>query len=261
MLLRYPGGKSRGPICKRLVDLISDRYQPGYVFGDTFFGGGGVTFCLLKKGIIDTLLINDFDKAVHDLWNCVIEQPGELCRRVKLFKPSVDKFIRFKQAIIDNGSTNLGFEMLVVNRTSHAGRGTKAGPQGGLKQNGRYKIDCRWNPDTLSSNIWKAHDLLTRVNLIGGRCHNKSYENLLDCADLHYFDPPYWEIGEELYRCAFTEDDHLSFYKQLNARRNWVLSYNNHPHVLDLYRKFTLEVGSVAGNGGTKKSSEVIICN
>lgn len=260
MLLRYPGGKSRGAICKRLVELIKERYDYG-TFGETFFGGGGITFKLLQEGVLESIIINDFDKPVADLWTYVIQDPDYLCSRVKRFKPSVDRFLKSKRCILGKLDHDLGFDMLVVNRLSHAGRGVKAGPQGGFDQKGKYKIDCRWNPDTLCKNIQKAFELLNSVSIYGNKCWNVNYERLLSRADFHYFDPPYWEIGQELYNCSFTEDNHRTLYGHLRYRHDWILSYNNHPSVVDLYSKYHIEIGSTAGNGGEKKESEIIICS
>ena len=260
MLLRYPGGKSRGPLSKRIVEIIKDNYSGG-TFAEPFFGGGGITFYLLKEGVVDRLLINDFDLHLTHLWNLVIHEPRYLRKKVKAFNPSVHNFLKFKQMLLDDVSPHLGFEYLVVNRTSHAGRGVKAGPQGGLKQQGKYKIDCRWNPDKLVAHIDEAHELLTSVKLSGNQCYCDSYYVFLERSDFYYFDPPYWDIGEEMYNISFTERDHIYLYERLKTRRNWVLSYNNHKRVLDLYKSFDIEVTDTSGNGGHKKESEVIICN
>lgn len=260
MLLRYPGGKSRGALSNRLVSLIKKMYSGG-TFGETFFGGGGITFSLLKSGSIERLLINDFDLPLSHLWNLVIHEPDYLCKKVRNFTPSVRKFLKFKTNILNDESAHLGFEMLVVNRTSHAGRGVKAGPQGGLDQNGKYKIGCRWNPDTLVKNIQKASELLNSVKLVGNQCYCESYTHFLRRADFHYFDPPYWGIGEEMYNVSFSEKDHLKLADKLQSLDNWLLSYNNHPRVIELYPTHKIEIGTATGNGGTKISSEVIICS
>ena len=135
--LRYPGGKSQGPICKRIVSTIEQTYTGG-TFGELFFGGGGITFRLLERGILDRILINEFDPAVADMWNLVIHDPGRLCRRVKLTVPTVKKFYRFKQDLQD-GEVD-GFKFLYVNRCSHGGRGTMAGVQGGQKQDTYFNL-------------------------------------------------------------------------------------------------------------------------
>jgi len=55
MLMRYPGGKSRGSLTRQLLQLIQERYQGG-TFGELFFGSGGITFQLLKKKAIKNSL-------------------------------------------------------------------------------------------------------------------------------------------------------------------------------------------------------------
>jgi len=259
MLLRYPGGKSRGPLCKRIVDLVGTKYEGG-LFSEPFFGGGGITFRLLKDGMVDRVLINDLDRPLANLWNLAIYRPSHLCRLINLFRPSVESFLSCKKAILDEMPYDLGFEMLVVNRLSHAGRGVKAGPQGGLKQSGKYKIDCRWNPTTLVNNVWKVHNLF--LPLESGGCQNASYEEFLtQPVGLHYLDPPYWEVGEELYPQAFTEEQHTELRDRLIKCPNWILSYNNHPAIRELYKGFNMETLGTSGNGGEKAKSELLIWN
>ena len=72
-----------------------------------------------------------------------------------------------------------------------------------------------------------------------------------------YLDPPYVE-REDFYKLeAF---DHLGLSERLKERENWILSYNNHPVVHDLYKGYPrLTLKSRNFNTGKKTSSEVII--
>lgn len=255
MILRYPGGKSRGPLSNFICELLIERYGGG-LFSEPFFGGGGITFKLLKKGVIKKLVINEFDPPLADLWTRVIQKPGLLKKRVRNFKPSVDKFLRRKERLLNDSGD--GFDFLVVNRLSHAGRGVMAGPQGGMNQTGRYKIGCRWNADTLCKNIDTCHSLLKSVDLVGNRCHNNNYEEHLYETDLVYLDPPYYEVGDGLYRFSFTPEQHRQLKNHCDRLGWFVLSYNNSPEVLKLYKSYKPMVWSVAGNGGQKVNSELV---
>lgn len=254
--LRYPGGKSQGPICKRILGAISQTYTGG-TFGELFFGGGGITFRLLERGLLDRILINEFDPSLADMWNLVIHDPGRLSRRVNLTVPSVKKFYQFKQDLLD-GEVD-GFKFLYVNRCSHGGRGVMAGVQGGYKQNTYFNLNWIWNKEYITRRIHYVHDLFATVKIVGNRCHNKDFAALFGKADYYYLDPPYWEVGDELYPFSFSEADHLRLRAGIETLPNWLLSYNNHRSVRRLYRDCRVRVASATGNGGTKRRSELII--
>jgi len=68
-LLRYPGGKSRGSIlreiCSRLIPNL------GRVYGEPFFGGGGVGLHLLTRGLVQRMVIAEKDSGLRCLWKDV----------------------------------------------------------------------------------------------------------------------------------------------------------------------------------------------
>jgi len=256
MLLRYPGGKSRGQLAIQILDLIEQRFAFGR-FGELFFGGGGITFGLLKRGVIQELVLNELDSSLADLWTRVIQHPKGLSRRVKDFEPSVDQFVKRRDKILAGDGD--GFDSLVVNRLSHAGRGVMAGPQGGYEQQGKYKIDCRWNAEKLIERIFECHHLFKSVKILGNKCFDRSYKAFVDSCDFLYLDPPYWEIGQQMYHFSFCLEEHQELFDCLKGRKNWVLSYNNHPEVVQLYNRYHMITTSTSGNGGQKKNSEVII--
>lgn len=262
MLLRYPGGKSRGSLHRKITTAICDRYNGG-VFGELFLGGAGITLSLLKSGCLGskpTLLLNDLDRGVAALWNAVLKYPKQLCRDIELCRPSVRLFQDYKDRLLNTPDQDIGFEFLVVNRMSHSGRGTMAGVQGGGNQSGKHKVDCRWNKDRLQKAVMESHELLRSAALVLGEVHCRTYEDLLPYADFLYLDPPYVSKGRQLYLHSFDKNDHHTLHKHLKDRNDWVLSYDNHPLIREIYNGHEMEVHSACGNGGTKKDSELIIC-
>lgn len=248
MLLRYPGGKSRGYLSDMIIEHIESHYQGG-VFAEPFFGGGGITIKLLKKDIIESLVIAEADPSLLDLWTVVIGAPDALKRAVKRFTPSVETFVRRKNKILNGGGS--GFDALVVNRLAHGGRGVKAGPQGGYEQKGKYKIDCRWNADNLCKTIDEIHDLFRKVPV-------EVYEDYRVDADYYYLDPPYLGVGDQLYLCNFTESDHYALRDWLRGR-NFLLSYNNQECIRTMYSEYKQLVTGTTGNGGNKPNTELLI--
>ena len=256
MLLRYPGGKSRGRWSNFIVDAIKKRYEGG-TFGELFFGGGGITLKLMKQGVIESLLINERDPSLARLWNAVIKSPCRLRSGIRDVKPSVDLFLHAKDKVLRGVGS--GVEALIVNRMSHGGRGVKAGAQGGHNQTGKYKIGCRWNADTLCKNVSTCNRLFKSVDIRGGKCHSEDYAEWFNHVDFMYLDPPYWEVGEGLYLHSFDKDEHERLRRALSSRINWILSYNNVNEIQLMYNGYHRETGSAAGNGGNKEGSELLI--
>ena len=251
MLLRYPGGKSRGPLKNLIVDRIARNYAGGS-FGDVFLGGGGLLINILKAGIPQgDVFAAEKDSSLRRLWLDVQTKPEMLINHIRTIRPSVGLFMRAKERVL-NG-TGHGVDALVVNRMSHGGRGVMAGPQGGLNQDKKYLIDCRWNPDTLTKTVRGLSDLLRGVIVLD------DYREALDRSDFVYVDPPYWEVGNGLYLHSFDEPDHIELWERLKDRDGWVLSYNNVDEIHRLYSGFKIETTGTAGNGGDKPSSEVLI--
>ena len=256
MILRYPGGKSKGPLSDLIVDSIRQRYTRG-IFGELFFGGGGITLKLLKLGVIDHLLINEKDVTLARLWNAVISNPDRLVEEIHEVEPSVELFESTKRRVKKGVAS--GLEALIVNRMSHGGRGAMGGPQGGLHQKSQYTIDCRWSPEFLCKKVLECSRLFSSVDVIGRKCHVGDYERYLELCDWVYLDPPYWEKGKGLYLKSFAGEDHQRLRRVLDDWNHWILSYNNVPEIRELYAGYPQEVASVKGNGGIKEGSELLI--
>ena len=79
-----------------------------------------------------------------------------------------------------------------------------------------------------------------------------------------YLDPPYYAAGPQLYQFAFTHDDHIRLARLLRREsRPWLLSYDDHPVIYDLYAGWSriekLEVG--CSINGCNRKQELLISN
>jgi site-specific DNA-adenine methylase len=58
---------------------------------------------------------------------------------------------------------------------------------------------------------------------------------------LVFIDPPYIDAGKKCYKHSFTEDDHRDLAQRLHeAQFNWVLTYDSHNLVPELYSDFSI---------------------
>ena len=80
-----------------------------------------------------------------------------------------------------------------------------------------------------------------------------------------YADPPYLLEKSTLYgeRGSTHKDfDHESFAEEIKKKNNWVISYNPHPEILELYKDYKIVYPEWAyGMSTDKKSKEILILN
>lgn len=268
MLIRYPGGKRK--IRKVIIDTLKacvDKYQI-HSYVEPFFGSGAICFELLRDSRFFNILINDKDPDISSLWTTVIRQPRKLQNLINNFHPSLQSFYDFKDDLLTRRMAltprQRAFQKIVVHQASYSGLGLKGGPLGGACQESEYKIDCRWSPKTLCKNIRKASTILRQSKTIGNRCYGKDFDDILRNLSrntLVYLDPPYYEMGNELYQHGFTKEDHerLRFRLKRTFAR-WVLSYDDNKTIRRMYRwTKIIEIPVTYTIGNVKKDKELLI--
>lgn len=247
---RYPGGK--GKVAKLIIERINSGRIGNY--REPFFGGGSIGLSLLEHSPPESIWINDGDIGVSCLWSSVIRFPEELKSHIRDFRPSVEAFDQFKESLLSlkfkegDGKekvVRVGFEKLAIHQISYSGLGTKSGgPLGGREQKSKYPIDCRWSPDYICKKIDKTHKLFARTKVKHNSCTPRSFLALLgdDEPNFAYLDPPYYIKGGDLYQKSFSEEDHELLSEGLRARKYpWLLSYDDHPRIRELYEWANIE--------------------
>ncbi len=238
--LRYPGGKTK--YADLFVDIISANHLDNCTFVEVFAGGAGAAISLLLKGHVKSLVLNDRDFAIYSFWKSVKEYPGELIKLIRSTRVSMAEWKRQKAIYNSKDAGNvliLGFATFYLNRCNHSGI-LGARPIGGMKQNGAYRINSRYNKATSIAKIEgiaKHADSLQVFNLDGVSFLKllKWQHSRIKC--LIYFDPPYYQKGPALYLNHFSHEDHNSLRDGiLECPFPWVLSYDNHESIVDMYR-------------------------
>ena len=260
--LRYPGGKSK---ISDLVHLIMQKANVNGTYIEPFAGGSGVALYLLLNELVDDIVINDYDKAIYSFWRAVKEDGHRLIDLIRNTPVNIDEWRVQKNIYLQSSSYSLelAFSAFYLNRTNRSGILT-AGPIGGYEQNGNYKIDARFNKENL---IARINDIIKRKNHI--HIYNKDVRSFIqriiprytDNAFV-YFDPPYYNKGQELYKNFLTELDHKQIATSIfnNVTCPWIVSYDNVPEISNIYRDYTqkhFEVTYSAANSG--KSAELLI--
>lgn len=235
--LRYPGGKSS--LAGLFADIIGELGRSISRYVEPYAGGAGAGIALLRHGLVDNLVINDIDPAVHAFWRAAVDHNEQLVEMVRTAPLSIAEWKRQREIYrIGDGSNvvELGFAFFYLNRTNRSGV-LNAGVIGGQAQSGTYKIDARFNRDTLAARLEAIGALAERITVsdLDGRTVIQQYAS--DASTFMYIDPPYVQAGSQLYLNAFDGWDHKALAEIVNKveRAHWLVTYDIAPLIERLY--------------------------
>lgn len=261
--LRYPGGKTT--LFEYFDSILKLNNWSNMTYVEPYAGGVGAGLSLLILGKVKSLVINDYDPAIYSFWYSILNHTNEFIDLIEKTEISVDEWERQKAIYKEKNAKNklkLGFATFYLNRTNRSGI-LNAGPIGGKKQSGDWKIDARYNKKELVRKILLishyAEDI-TVLNMDGIEVIQK-YANEEDV--FLYIDPPYCIKGAELYLNAFTIEHHVNLSNVLHNFKDskWVLTYDNAEKIVQLYNDFRFESFdlSYSAHHNTKSGSELMI--
>ena len=239
--LRYPGGKTK--FYAYVKELLENNGLIGETYIEPFAGGAGLALKLLLKNDVSRIVINDLDPAIYSFWYSVLNEAPEFCDRIANIELTLEEWKRQRAIYLLQDTTRpleLGFATFFLNRTNVSGV-VNGGIIGGQEQTGKYKLDARFNRDTLSEKILKISEQRSRIVLF-----NQDAKELLSPQQLRKFykvfinlDPPYVKKGAQLYKNAFSDEDHRELSELVSGcRRKWIVTYDICPLVADLYRSY-----------------------
>lgn len=248
--LRYPGGKIK--MAPFLRQLLKDNPKiKNYI--EPFAGGAGIAINLLLNNLIDHITLNDYDIAIFCFWKSLVENNKEFMELFENTPITISEwhnqrfiFQNLEKRNIKNLSTSeiiqLGFSTFYMNRTNFSGILRGATPVGGLKQTGKWKLDCEFNKERLRPLLikigQKAENItisnLDMVNSLSSL--NKGNSNYTDTESLMFIDPPYIKQGKRLYLPIKTMEDHKKIALQIkNLSCHWLLTYDAVNELMDYY--------------------------
>ena len=260
-MLRYPGGKSvLYPYISKLLKL-NGFSNATYI--EPYAGGAGVALALLLREQVEKVVINDFDQAIYAFWRAIFTENERFVEVLKSVDISIEEWQRQKTIY---KSTNpdlfeLGFATFYLNRTNRSGV-LNAGVIGGIEQLGKYKIDARFNRSALIENARLLGRYASRIQILNRNGVEVIEEYSWDQNSFVYADPPYFEKGSQLYLNAFKEDDHIALAEVLNRNSdsNWMLTYDNHDFIRNLYPSRSMDIFSLNYSvHNARKANELMV--
>jgi len=279
--LRYPGSKRRLVNYIRQVMVLNNLTPQLYI--EPFVGGGSVSLQLLQESLVEKTILMDLDPWVASFWYMVFFDTEWIIEQIQNANITLENWNRIKQS--DPKTTrDQAWACFFLNRTSFSGiLERKAGPLGGKEQASEYKIDCRFPRDTLIDRVQRI--ALFKDKILGvwctsweqgiARIRTEQEAGKLPTDNLFfYFDPPFFEKADALYRFYFNYDDHAKLRDALLILTDkWILSYDSADQVEALYgpaiqlktngtKKHNVELlYSISVMQERKKGKEVILSN
>jgi DNA adenine methylase len=273
--LRYPGGK--GTFSYFLAQVIMRNPDVQY-YAEPYAGGAAAALSLLINGYVKEIYLNDKDIFIYSFWKAMKINPDEFISRVQKTPVTIDEWKKQKE-FYSNPSRlktatvlDIGFCTFFLNRCNRSGI-LSAGPIGGKEQNGKWKIDVRFNKQDLVKRLEIIKKLKNKIHLNRGdaidymRCFFQKHKGISHQQILFYLDPPYYLQGKKLYKDNYYIDkDHLALSKYLYTfSEKWLLSYDDNEFIRDLYpnntRKRTKRVNKMNWAYYPKMGREIILAS
>lgn len=269
--LRYPGAKRRlAGYVSEVIRLNSLRPK---VFVEPFAGGASVSLQLLNDGVVEAIVLGERDPLVASFWKVLFEDTDWLIEQIESVEVTVANWRYFRDTSF-RSNRDRALACIFLNRTSFSGILAKtAGPIGGYKQESEYKIDCRFNVNTLTKRIRQVAALRERILLVN---HGDWRDTINEVEGwdygeeevFYYLDPPFYEKAAQLYRYYFENGDHKALHDRLvRLQHPWLLSYDPAPSIQALYShngqgpKRVDLLYSASGTGVLVKAQELIVTN
>lgn len=239
--LRYPGGKAR--LYNFISSMIIANACDGGTYYEPFAGGAACGLRLLYEGVVKKVILNDADPCVYSFWYSILNETESFLKKIHEIPLTIESWKKQKEIwsnYTDNSRLDVGFATFFLNRCNRSGIIAKAGPIGGHHQDGKWKIDARFNRKTLIGRIsiiaqMKSNIVVSNLDIF--KFIAKNVKDIQRDNSFTFFDPPYFSAGQRLYFNTFKASDHLKFAKMLEKMKfaKWLLTYDKHDFIKDIY--------------------------
>jgi DNA adenine methylase len=249
-LLRYPGGKTRA--LKHIIPYfpkdLAEMVSP-------FFGGGSIEIHYAARGA----RVHGYDifEPLANFWQQVLQHPKGLSNILeKSYHPcSKEEFYQYQEehGFFRFDAIERAAMFYTLNRSSFSG----ATMSGGHSKEAAEKRFTQ-------SSIARLRNFVCPSLTVEQADFTDSLRRH-DDETFIYADPPYLLEKSTLYgeRGSTHKDfDHQRFAEEIKKKNNWVISYNPHPEILELYKDYEIVYPEWAyGMSSDKKSKEILILN
>lgn len=282
--LRYPGSKNS--LVNYIITALEINAIKPSVYVEPFVGGGSIALNLLANELVDQVILIDRDPWITGFWKIVFFDTDWIIDQIRNIEVTIENWNLYKNSR-PRTIREQAITCLFLNRTSFSGiLENRAGPLGGRNQSSEYPIDCRFTATTKETiitriqTISKYRDRIYKIwncswNIGIQKIREAQVRGDLPVANLFfYFDPPFFEEADALYRYYFDDNDHIELRDfLLTLKDKWILSYDSADQVKELYGEAINErtngthnheielIYTIAKVSTRKKGKEQIISN
>ena len=269
--LRYPGGKSQlAPFISRLLDFKPPSRN---IYCEPFCGGAGVAMSMLMTSRCERVFLNDADPGIYSFWRAALTETDRLIGQMwdtPIDIPTWDHLRSVRRSKLEElgpekYSFELGFATFYLNRTNRSGI-VEGGCIGGRSQTGAYRMDCRFNKETLQRKLEQLKRLSDRVSVDCTDASEYLRHRLPEICAQHkvpeeelfiYLDPPYVGQGRNLYMNHMKTPEHVELRSILESSglSRWVLSYDDCELIRDLYDGWDIREQPVRYTANNRRES------
>ena len=161
---------------------------------EPFAGGAGASISLLYLEETTEILINDFDKAIHDIWWSIVHHTSAFLKLLDETQANMCGWRKQRKIYKDRKNRSRirrGFAAFYLNRCNRSGIIMNGGPIGGVEQTGEWKLDARFNKKDLKTRCEKIAEYGERIQISSQ--DGIEFISKHDLASTFFFiDPPYF---------------------------------------------------------------------
>lgn len=239
--LRYPGGKQK--LASFIVEVMMENNLIGGHYVEPYAGGAGIAMELILSGKVKHIHLNDSCRRVYAFWRSVLTKSDDLCGRISRASLTVKEWRRQKDILsrpADHDQIDVGFSLLYLNRCNRSGI-LSGGVIGGLKQDGKWKMDARFPRNELIRRIEAIASRRTSITVKNWDAERFILEYIpqIPKSSLVYCDPPYFHKAERLYLNHYEPDDHARIARviQREIKHLWMVSYDGALEIMKCYSR------------------------
>jgi DNA adenine methylase len=166
-LLRYPGGKAA--MSSLLIQIRKLNELGNRSMAEPFAGGAGASLKLLFLEEAPEIYINDADPAIYDLWYAALHRSAEFSDLIRAARLNIREWTRQRDVYRCCRVSRMrrAFATFYLNRCNRSGIIMNGGPIGGVKQEGTWKINARFNKAELIRRLNRIAEYRHRITATG----------------------------------------------------------------------------------------------
>jgi DNA adenine methylase len=242
----YPGSKVQ--FVQRAAKFF--RIRPCQTLLEPFAGSGVVGLSLLHAGIIEKLILVEFDARIACILRGLITE-ADLAERIERFVCTQENVLRLL------ATEHSAFRYIVQSRTVYRNRF-------GRCEASQYRdVAYRWCPDYAAANIRLAYAMRDRITVIQGNAFAEMPKYAADLAMGCFADPPYSADPRSKGHMVYLHHkiDHPKLFSMLRQWQGpWLMTQDNTPAVRRLAACYAFKTKRRNyWNADSKKRKELVI--